>query len=60
MAEGALGMECLSPWGLCEGNLERGSTTKDFERWMKGLWGGSVSVGLCEGNLEGGLPLWEP
>jgi hypothetical protein len=24
MAEGALGMECLSPWGLCEGNLERG------------------------------------
>jgi hypothetical protein len=22
MAEGVLGMECLSPWELCEGNLE--------------------------------------
>jgi hypothetical protein len=24
MAEGALEMECLSPWELCEGNLKGG------------------------------------
>jgi hypothetical protein len=33
MAEGALEMECLSPWELCEGNLEGGSlpgTLKDI------------------------------
>jgi hypothetical protein len=33
MAEGALEMECLSPWELYEGNLEGGSlleTLKDI------------------------------
>jgi len=33
MAEGALEMECLSLWELCEGNLEGGSlpgTLKDI------------------------------
>ena len=33
MAEGVLGMECLSPLELCEGNLEGGSlpgTPKDI------------------------------
>ena len=44
------------------GNLEGESSTRDFERWLKGaleverlsLWE------LCEGNLEGGLPCWGP
>ena len=39
-----------------------GSSTGDFERWLKGtlemkylsLWE------LCEGNLEGGFPCWGP
>ena len=39
-----------------------GSSTGDFERWLKGalevehlsLWE------LCEGNLKGGLPCWGP
>jgi len=43
-------------------NLEGGSSTADFERWLKealelecpSLWE------LCEGKLEGGLPSWEP
>ena len=38
---------------------ERGSFTRDFERWMKGaLEVGRLSLReLCEGNLEGGVPL---
>jgi len=28
MAEGALEMECLSPWELCEGNLEGGAPSR--------------------------------
>jgi hypothetical protein len=27
MAEGVLEMECLSPWELCEGNLEEGGNS---------------------------------
>jgi hypothetical protein len=30
--------------GLCLGNLEEGSSTGDFESWMKGLWGWSISL----------------
>jgi hypothetical protein len=45
-------MECLCPWGSVKGtwregslfigallleNLEEGSSTRDFESWMKGL-----------------------
>jgi len=39
------------------GNLEGGSFTRDFDKWMKeGLQKWSVSLReLCEGNLEGGL-----
>jgi len=39
-----------------------GSSTGDFDRWLKG----ALEVGhftlweLCEGNLEGGLPCWGP
>jgi hypothetical protein len=33
------------------GNLEEGSSTGDFERWMKGLWGGSIA--LSRGSVEG-------
>ena len=43
------------------GNLEGGSSTQAFERWLKGaLEVGRFSLWeLCEGNLEGGLPCWE-
>jgi len=51
---------CFIVCNITMGNLEQGSSTGDFESWMKGLWRWSVSVGLCEGNLEGGLPLWGP
>jgi hypothetical protein len=43
-----------------------GSSTRDFERWLKGsLELGHISLalslwGLCEGNLEGGFPCWGP
>jgi hypothetical protein len=35
MAEGALMMECLSPWELCEGNLEGGSLARDPEGYLE-------------------------
>ena len=39
-----------------------GSSTRDFERWLKGaLEVGHFSLWeLCEGNVEEGLPCWEP
>jgi hypothetical protein len=39
------------------GNLERGSFTRDFERWMKeALEVENLFLReLCEGNVEGGL-----
>ena len=41
-------------------NLEEGSSTGDFESWMKGLWGGaSLSLKrLRGGGLGGGLRYW--
>jgi hypothetical protein len=45
------------------GNLEGGSFTGDFERWMKGVLRGSASLSveaLCEENLEGGPLYWGP
>jgi len=33
------------------GNLEEGSSTRDFESWMKGLWGWGIS--LLRGSVEG-------
>jgi len=33
------------------GNLEEGSSTGDFEIWMKGLWGWGIS--LSRGSMEG-------
>ena len=41
------------------GNLEEGSSTGDFERWMKGaLWIKrlSLSLSLSKGSLGGGAP----
>jgi len=35
MAEGVLGMECLSPWELCEGNLEGGLPPGDPEGYLE-------------------------
>jgi hypothetical protein len=56
MAEGVLGMDCLSPWELCEGNLEGGlppanpdGYLEKFLRWV------SLYMGvLLLGNLEEG------
>jgi len=33
------------------GKLEEGSSTGDFESWMKGLWGWGIS--LSRGSVEG-------
>jgi hypothetical protein len=32
------------------GNLEEGSSTRDFESWMKGLWGWGIP--LSRGSVE--------
>ena len=44
------------------GNLEGGSSTRDFDIWLKGaLEVEHLSMcNLCEGNLEGGLHCWRP
>jgi len=48
-------------WGPL-GNLEGGSFTRYFERWMKRALGVKrLSLReLCEGNLEEGLHQWGP
>jgi len=33
------------------GNLEEGSSTGDFETWLKGLWGWGIA--LSRGSKEG-------
>jgi len=45
-----------------DGQHRVGSSTGDFESWLKGaLEVGGLSLGeLCEGNLEGGFPCWVP
>jgi len=55
----ALGMGISLHGGLV-GQHGMGSSTKDFESWLKGaLEVGQPSLWeLCEGNLEGGLPCW--
>jgi hypothetical protein len=57
MVEGALGVECLSPWGLCEGNLEGGSLSRDPDGHLeKALeMGISVYMGSAFGEPGGGL-----
>jgi len=56
MAEGVLGMDCLSPWELCEGNLEGGLPPGDPEGYLETSLGQvSLYVGaLLLGNLEEG------
>jgi len=48
--------------GALLGNLEVGSFTRDFERWMKGaLEVEHLSLReLCGGNLEVGILYWGP
>jgi hypothetical protein len=46
MAEGALEMECLSLWELCEGNLEGGLPRRGPRRILR------------KGSGEGYLSLW--
>jgi hypothetical protein len=33
------------------GNLEENSSTRDFESWIKKLWGGGISLSRC--SVEG-------
>jgi hypothetical protein len=42
MAEGVLGMECLSPWELCEGNLEGGGLPPGDPKGLYGARSGAV------------------
>jgi len=57
----ALGMG-ISLYGGSVGQPGVGSSTGDFEIWLKGaLEGECLSLWeLCEGNLEGGHPCWGP
>jgi len=57
MAEGALGMECLSPWGFCEGNLEGGSLSGDPDGHLEKALEMGISVyrGSAFGEPGGGL-----
>jgi hypothetical protein len=54
----------ISPHGGSVGQPGVGSSTGDFEIWLKGSLGvESLSLSLwelCEGNLVGGLPCWGP
>jgi len=57
----AVGMG-ISPYGSSVGQPGVGSSTGDFEIWLK--WALGVEClslwELCEGNTEGGLPCWGP
>ena len=57
----ALGMG-ITLHGSSAGQPGVGSSTGDFEMWLKGALGMEcLSLWkLCEGNLEGGLPYWRP
>ena len=52
----------ISLHGGSAGQLGVGSSTRHFEKWLKGpLEVGRLSLWeLCEGNLEGKLPYWGP
>ena len=57
MAEGVLGMDCLSPWELCEGNLEGGLPPGDPEEYLEKSLKTGVSLhrGSAFGEPRGGL-----
>ena len=51
----------ICPHGGSVGQPGVGSSTGDFEMWLKGAVGVEFSLWeLCEGNLEEGLPCWGP
>ena len=51
----------ISLHGGSAGQPGVGSYTGDFERWLKGVLEGRLSLlELSEGKLEGGLPCWVP
>ena len=66
MCKGRLWRQASPSIGALLGNLEVGSFTRDFERWMKGALEVerlSLSLSLrelCEGNLEVRLLYWGP
>jgi len=57
-----MGISIGAPLHLRTWNLEGGSYTEDFERYVKedSSNRASVSEGLHEGDLEGGLLYWGP
>jgi hypothetical protein len=57
MAEGVLGMECLSPWKLCEGNLEGGAPSWGPRRIFRKVSGAGISLnrGSAFGEPGGGI-----
>jgi hypothetical protein len=51
----------ISLHGGSAGQLGVGSSTRDFEIWLKvAPEVECLSVEFCEGNLEGGLRCWGP
>jgi len=51
----------ISLHGGSVGQPSMGSSTVDFERWLKWVLVENLSVWeLCKGNLEGGFPCWGP
>jgi len=58
MAEGALMMECLSPWELCEENLEGAPFRGPWRIFRKVSVDGHLYIGApVLGNLEEGLSI---
>jgi hypothetical protein len=53
MAKGALEMECLSPWDLCEGNLEE-APSRELCRIQVSVDGHLYIGAPVLGNLEKG------
>jgi len=58
MAEGALEMECLSPWELCEGNLKGAPSRGPCRIFRKVSVDGHLYLGApVLRNLEEGLSI---
>jgi len=60
MAEGALGMECFSPWGSVKGTWREGSLSGDPEGYLEKTLetGTSIYRGSTSRVPGGGLVYW--